>query len=206
MYSHHSERKTEVNTPGAQPYSHTIPTLSSSQKMIPILTSITLDNFCQSLKSIYLESCSMYCVWSHILNLMFMKFVDVTTYNSSLYILTMIYHLILAKKHNILYNGWWVFSLLPGFWLYNTVMLVFDISFFFLFKDIFIIGAPVLPRHWMRWYSVSLPSTSLLAGFSSPQSLLHSPKPYPCLWHFFKEDFYWSFKYRNVLKAYWITV
>ena len=119
--------------------------------MIPILTSITLENLCQSLKFIYLELCSMYCVWPHTLNLMFMKFIDVTTYNSSLYIFTVTCYLILAKKHNILYNGWWVFSLLPGFgstalFCLYSIFLSFFFFLFFLLKDIFIIAVPVLPR------------------------------------------------------------
>ena len=113
--------------------------------MIPILTSITLENLCQSLKSIYLESCSIYCVWPHTLNLMFMKFVDVTIFNSSLCILTMTCYLILAKKYNIIMVGGCLVCF-PALALQHRSACLWHFFFFFLLKDVFIIGVPVLPR------------------------------------------------------------
>ena len=210
MYIHHSEWETDINTPGAQPYSYTSLTLSSSQKMIPILTSITLENLCQSLKFIYLELCSMYCVWPHILNLMFMKFIDVTTYNSSLYIFTVTCYLILAKNtiYYIMVDGCLVCFLALALQHCSACLQYFFLFFFlfFLLKDIFIIAVPVLPRALDEMMLCPSSINVLADGFSSPTSLLRSPKPYPCLWHVFKENFYWSFKYRNVFKAYWITI
>ena len=173
--------------------------------MIPILTSITLENLCQSLKSIYLESCSIYCVWPHTLNLMFMKFVDVTIFNSSLCILTMTCYLILAKKYNIIMVGGCLVCF-PALALQHRSACLWHFFFFSYWKTFLLLVFLFYPGHWMRWCSVPCPSMSLLAGFLSPQSLLRSPKPCPCLWHFFKENFYWSFKYRNVFKAYWITI
>ena len=118
------------------------------------------------------------------------------------------YDLLFNFSKKIQYNnGWWVLSLLPGFGSTTPFCLSLTFLFFFSYWKTFLLLVFLFyPGHWMRWCSVPCPSMSLLAGFLSPQSLLRSPKPCPCLWHFFKENFYWSFKYRNVFKAYWITI
>ena len=130
--------------------------------MIPILTSITLENLCQSLKSIYLESCSIYCVWPHTLNLMFMKFVDVTTFNSSLCILTMTCYLILAKKYNIIMVGGCLVCF-PALALQHRSACLWHFFFFFLIE-----------RHFYYWCSCSTQGT----GWDDALSLVHLC---PCL-------------------------
>ena len=143
--------------------------------MIPILTSITLENLCQSLKFIYLELCSMYCVWPHILNLMFMKFIDVTTYNSSLYIFTVTCYLILAKNtiYYIMVDGCLVCFLALALQHCSACLQYFFLFFFFFsyWKTFLLLLFLFYPGHWMRWCSVPLPSMSLLMAF-------HPPRPF----------------------------
>ena len=81
---------------------------------------------------------------------MFMKFIDVTTYNSSLYIFTVTCYLILAKNtiYYIMVDGYLVCFLALALQHCSACLRYFFLSFFlfFLLKDIFIIAIPVLPR------------------------------------------------------------
>lgn len=138
--------------------------------MIPILTSITLENLCQSLKFIYLELCSMYCVWPHILNLMFMKFIDVTTYNSSLYIFTVTCYLILAKNtiYYIMVDGCLVCFLALALQHCSACLQYFFLFFFSFF---------LIERHFYYCCSCSTQGT----GWDDALSLFHQC---PCWWLF----------------------
>lgn len=64
MITIQNKKQKLISTPEAQPYIHASFYSTFFTKVIPILTSITMEYFCQSLKFIYLELCSVYCVVS----------------------------------------------------------------------------------------------------------------------------------------------